>query len=136
MLLSKKSLLFIIFLFFSVKGYCGEINFAQKQLRISGCVQQLHKTASDSLGDSWFSSDKGLHFIGGMISTVSVGKSMQRFAKTERKKSIMIGAGFTISLGLAKEAFDSLQPKNIFSYKDLLADCLGIAIGIILLRAH
>ena len=136
MLVFKKAFPILLCLLFFGSGYGGEKYLAVQGKRLLFSLQPAVNAASGATADSWFSADKGLHFIGGMISTVGTGKSVQQFAKTERRKSLLIGAGFSFSLGLVKETHDALQPGNIFSYKDLLADCLGIIMGVILLRAH
>ena len=87
-----------------------------------------------NISDPWFSPDKGSHFIGSLISTVCLAKSMQEFSNVKKDKSVYWGTGITFSLGLGKEIRDSFQPGNLFSYKDLAADCLGIGLGIMLLR--
>jgi len=85
---------------------------------------------------SWFSADKGYHIVGSMICTTFIGElSKKRFDSTPQKAQI-IGAGTTFSLGLAKEIYDSGKPNNIFSWKDLSANCVGILIGMLLLGVH
>ncbi len=86
--------------------------------------------------DSWFSPDKGYHIVGSMICTTFIGElSRKRFETTSREARI-IGAGTTFSLGLAKEIYDSGKTNNIFSLKDLTANCVGIIIGVFLLGVH
>lgn len=79
--------------------------------------------------DSWFSPDKGLHLVGSMISTIATTKSIERFGNKKTKQATFVGMGFTLSLGLGKEVWDSRSPKNIFSTKDLFMDVLGTLIG-------
>ena len=98
---------------------------------IAGISAQTEKKAS---GDRWLGRDKGLHFVGSMISTVAVGKTSQRFFDQSAERSVKIGAGFTFALGLGKEVWDSTQKNNKFSYKDLTADILGILMGSVLLN--
>jgi len=93
----------------------------------NGIKSSLHLTT-----DKWFSVDKGQHFLGSMIIMIGLTLSMEQRAETARSCSHYYGAGFTISLGLAKEFRDHTRPNNFFSYKDLLADILGICAGGIL----
>jgi len=83
--------------------------------------------------DTWFSPDKGYHLIGSMISTTFIGQLSQRGFDSSLQKSQYIGAGMTFSLGLAKELYDSGKTNNMFSWKDLAANCVGILFGTILL---
>ncbi len=93
-----------------------------------------HHAAIENQGDNWFGRDKGLHFVSSMISTVAVGKTAQTFFGNSTQQSLKIGAGFAFALGLGKEVWDSTKKNNIFSYKDLTADILGILTGSILLN--
>jgi uncharacterized protein YfiM (DUF2279 family) len=89
----------------------------------------------DDKQEKWLSPDKGTHVMGSMISTTLIGQISLKEFDNSTQKSQIIGAGTTFALGLAKEIFDSRQPYNIFSWKDLTANGVGIIIGIILLGA-
>ena len=91
-------------------------------------------TDKNILKDHWFTADKGYHLIGSIISTTGISNSCMQFADIKKEKSIRIGAGVTFVLGLGKELWDRQQKDNIFSWKDLSADVLGILIGITLLQ--
>ena len=45
----------------------------------------------------------------------------------------LFGAVFALGLGIGKEAGDKNNPKSGWSWSDLIADALGILIGLILL---
>ncbi len=78
--------------------------------------------------------DKRQHFIGSLIHTVFWGKIVQERMPGSREKSMWIGGGVTISLGIGKEIRDARQPGNHFCWKDLCADVLGVAVGLVLLN--
>ena len=82
----------------------------------------------------WFSYDKGYHFLGSFMITVAGGKSFQKFAGAEDRSSKIWAASLSFSVGLGKEIYDSIQPKNHFSYKDLAADVAGIIAGLVVLN--
>jgi len=84
--------------------------------------------------DRWISADKGYHLIGSLISTTGISRSCMQFADIKKEKSIWMGAGITFTLGLGKEFWDGHKKNNIFSWKDLSADILGILIGTVLLQ--
>ncbi|MCB9057115.1 MAG: DUF2279 domain-containing protein [Calditrichae bacterium] len=84
--------------------------------------------------DFWFGRDKGLHFAGSFILTGIASQSLKHFSKTSANKSIVVGVSFTFSIGLTKEIFDGQKENNIFSYKDLTADALGILVGFFVFR--
>jgi len=93
-----------------------------------------NQTDTTTHNDRWISVDKGYHLIGSIISTTGITNLNIRFAKIENDKSLFIGAGFTLSLGLGKEFWDGRQENNYFSWKDLTADILGILIGSLLMQ--
>jgi len=83
--------------------------------------------------ESWLSPDKGYHIIGSMITTTLAGQLSLRTFNTTQQNSQIIGAGVSFTLGVLKEVHDSGTPDNIFSWKDLAANGVGIFIGILLL---
>jgi uncharacterized protein YfiM (DUF2279 family) len=83
--------------------------------------------------DRWLSPDKGYHLVGSLIGTTLVGQLSMKGFDTRREASQIIGMGTAFSLGLAKEIYDSGKQKNKFSWKDLMANGVGIVIGVILL---
>ena len=54
--------------------------------------------------------------------------------KLDRSQSKMISAGITISLGIVKEIVDGSKTNNRFSWKDLVADLIGVTIGLVILE--
>ncbi len=95
------------------------------------CCAFFKISESDELKcqDKWFGTDKGRHLLGSAICTIGATKCLQRSADADQRKSLFIGAGFTLSLGMAKECRDATEAKNHFSYKDLIADIIGVIIG-------
>ena len=100
----------------------------------------LIKNSIDSLDqdieikDRWFGRDKGLHLAAGFITSGFITLSTRRFAGIDEKKSRYIALSVTFSLSLSKEIYDSRQSDNHFSFKDLTADLLGIAMAILVFR--
>jgi len=87
-------------------------------------------------GDQWFGDDKIRHAAGSLIlTTLSAQIAMRKFDASQ-SGGIRIGAGITLGLGLLKETYDQTRPDNFFSTKDLLADIVGITIGILVLNIH
>jgi uncharacterized protein YfiM (DUF2279 family) len=82
--------------------------------------------------DKYFAPDKAKHFLAGMISTIFVYKSVENHM--QENQSRYLAGGITFSLGIAKEFYDKSRPENHFSWKDLLADVVGIGAGFIILN--
>ena len=87
-------------------------------------------------GEQWFGDDKIRHATASLIlTTLSAQIAMQKF-DASRADGIRIGAGISLGIGLLKETYDQTKPDNFFSSKDLLADIVGITIGILILNIH
>lgn len=82
--------------------------------------------------DRWTGRDKLSHFA---FSLGAVGLSHHLLAAESGfndSQSRIHAAGVAVSLGLAKEIRDQAIPGNVFSIKDLAADLLGTAVGLLL----
>ena len=75
--------------------------------------------------------DKLLHFVVCLLSAFF----MAKMASLLTKEAIMIAMtafGVTLFVGVMKEIADECSPDNKFESKDLVADCIGAAVGIIM----
>lgn len=111
---------------FSTVGFAAEQNVPPDSSRIA--LQSLIPP------DTWFAKDKADHFI---TSAFLVGFGYYMIHK-EMDRSVMasqnIAAGFSFSLGISKEIYDGVSRKGQPSYKDLIADLAGIALGYLAIR--
>lgn len=82
--------------------------------------------------DRFLAPDKAQHFMFSIIATVFTSQMLERKAGTGHRNSLQMAGGVTLTLGIGKEIRDSRQPRNHFSWKDLLADVAGIAVGLVL----
>jgi uncharacterized protein YfiM (DUF2279 family) len=82
--------------------------------------------------DRWLAVDKLQHLIFSThLSLLSYKVSRDSYhntTATARAESI----GLVFSLGIGKEFLDSHKPNGRFSYRDLIADALGIGLGLLL----
>lgn len=92
------------------------------------------KSAS-SVHDRWFATDKAHHFLVSAFMTAAVNYTTREEISLDRDASQHISIGISLSVGLGKEIFDGTIRKRHFSYKDLVADCAGIVVGILLFNA-
>ncbi len=82
-----------------------------------------------SVNDAWLAEDKFWHF--GM-SLALVGSSYHFFKcrlKKGEKAAVGLSLGGTFTFGLFKEFWDRRKPKGYFSYRDIVANLLGIGLG-------
>ncbi|MCP4631614.1 MAG: hypothetical protein GY855_01715 [candidate division Zixibacteria bacterium] len=80
--------------------------------------------------DDWFGKDKLKHFGLSAFYTIFTYKVAENHFKYSQQESQKFAIGFTFTLGLSKELYDSKHPKETASLKDLIADILGITAGI------
>jgi len=80
--------------------------------------------------DKWIGWDKAEHLgVSAFLSGVSY-SVFRDFYHNHQESSIYFSAALTFSAGLGKEFYDKKTPRGSFSYKDLIADILGIGLGL------
>jgi len=84
--------------------------------------------------DKYLGPDKSKHFTASMISSVFFYRIFENQLKVDDSQGKIYSISFTLSLGVAKELYDKSRPGNYFSWKDILADLTGIAVGVILIN--
>jgi uncharacterized protein YfiM (DUF2279 family) len=83
--------------------------------------------------DAWLARDKAQHFVVSMLMTGAAGYVAHTRWNWNHPESVKWGVGLTLSLSIAKELRDRRHPGSRASLKDLTADVLGIASGVLLL---
>jgi uncharacterized protein YfiM (DUF2279 family) len=83
-----------------------------------------------AVNDKWLSFDKFQHFFLSTHLTVLSYEIYHRSYNNTRESSRYFSSGLVLTLGIGKETWDSRKPKGKFSYKDLIADGLGIILGL------
>lgn len=91
-------------------------------------------SSSAHFQDDWFGEDKVHHTVMSFMLTWLGTLTHDLMHDHGWNQDIRAGAGFSITLGLAKEFRDRRMPKNRFSWKDIVADLLGIAMAVLLLK--
>lgn len=80
--------------------------------------------------DRWIARDKALHTGGSFLLVLSGQYVLTDKARLSNAEALPVSAGTTLALGLLKEVADSRRPRGPhFSWRDLAADALGIALG-------
>jgi uncharacterized protein YfiM (DUF2279 family) len=90
-------------------------------------------TTQHAMRDPWVGEDKAQHLAMSYAIT-TFGYSGVRSAGAGRDASLALAAGSAIAAGLTKEVLDRRRG-GIFSYRDLVADLVGIGAGVLLLGA-
>ncbi|TKJ41130.1 hypothetical protein CEE37_05530 [candidate division LCP-89 bacterium B3_LCP] len=89
---------------------------------------------SQSEVDSWTSCDKFYHlFASAFIS--GMGLWALESTHNDPQQSMISSFGITVGLGGAKEIYDSHHPHRQASWKDLIVDAIGAALGVLVVHA-
>lgn len=84
--------------------------------------------------DRWLGVDKAHHFTTSAVLTgLSYYMARQEAGLTESRAS-QVAVGFSLSLGIGKECYDK-KYKGRSSFKDIIADILGVAAGFLIIQA-
>lgn len=114
----------------------GIFLFVLSPFNVHGAQPAPQDSVKIKFRDPWLAPDKGLHFLGSMMVTVASAKTLEQQFDWSKPKSRKLAVSFSISLGLGKELRDASRKNNFFSWKDFVADCLGTALGRLLLEIH
>ena len=123
--LNKKILVLCFFLFL----FLCQISHAENKSEVS-LLNENDKSDSLRISDRWLAWDKVEHFgVSAYLSAISY-KIYHDFYHNHKESSLYFSCGLTFGLGLGKEVYDEKRPDGRFSYKDLVADILGIGLGL------
>jgi putative lipoprotein len=79
--------------------------------------------------DDWFGADKALHFsVSALLGGAGYGVTAMLTERTAVR--VGVGAGFALSLGIAKELYDATGAGDP-SWRDLTWDALGTGVGVL-----
>ncbi len=93
---------------------------------------QENNTGNKVKEDKWIGWDKfGHFFVSGFLAGASYSIYHKNF-DNDKESSVYFASILTLGAGVGKEVSDSRKPKNIFSYKDLIFDILGISAGLLI----
>ncbi len=98
-----------------------------------------YSTPQDSLRpqvvhDKWFAEDKAQHFLVSAFLTGLGFVVWREGLDRSENQSLYFSGAATLGLGLGKELYDLKKPKGRASFKDLVADVLGIGITMFLIK--
>jgi putative lipoprotein len=118
-----------LLLIFLISGLLqAKDTFTRQKLVPDSSLKQIE------IKDEWIARDKGMHFAGSFISTGLIITSARRFTDFSDRQGRVAGVSITFGLGLGKELYDSRQPNNHFSYKDLTADIAGLIVALLVFK--
>ena len=91
----------------------------------------MHEIEEASEADPWLGYDKVQHVTFSFLWTLSGQYVLEQKAGWRTGRAWPLAAGTAAAVGLAKELYDwKVGPRRRFSYRDLVADGLGIALAV------
>ena len=82
--------------------------------------------------DRWLAQDKLEHLVVSAFFSGVTYSACRDFYNNNKESSLCFSASFTLGLGLCKEMYDKRKPQGRFSYKDLVADLVGVGLGLLI----
>jgi uncharacterized protein YfiM (DUF2279 family) len=126
MICSDKKILIFCFLLLL---FLPEISYGKNEDKME-FLSEEEKPDTSKICDRWVAWDKAEHFgVSAYLSVISY-KIYHDFYHNRKESSLYFSGGLTLGLGLGKEFYDKGRPQGKFSYKDLVADVLGIGLGL------
>ncbi|MBD3233775.1 MAG: hypothetical protein GF315_08640 [candidate division Zixibacteria bacterium] len=104
--------------------------FALTFVLVCVCISVGCTHVNADSGDQWFGKDKLKHAGASAFYTIFSYKLLHHHFDMSKNDSGRLSVGFTLTLGLTKEYYDSKHPEETSSFKDIIADIAGIALGI------
>ena len=92
------------------------------------------KEDSTKIEDEWLAFDKVQHFTYSLLLTLSTQYVLVNNMNMDEEDSLLISVFSSLSTGIMKERSDMKNPKGYFSKKDMVADCLGILLAVVIIK--
>ena len=121
---------FFIFLFF-----ISVVQPLRAETTLQSTLPDTLKSDMPFVSDKWFARDKAHHLMASAFLAGFGYYAAKQEINQSRIASQQIAIGFSFSLGLAKEAYDKYGRGGNASAKDIVADIVGITLGMVLINA-
>ena len=92
------------------------------------------KEDSTIIEDKWLAFDKVQHFTFSFLWTLSSQYVLVNNMNMYEEDALPFSVVSSLSAGLMKETSDMKKPKGYFSKKDMVADCLGILLAVVVIK--
>ena len=94
---------------------------------LPGCATQQ----KNQVNDDWFAKDKYTHFLLSTAISAAIAKAAKENGQ-DNCDAALIGFSVTLTLGAAKESYDKRKKGTFYSYRDMVWDTAGSAVGSLL----
>ena len=92
------------------------------------------KEDSTKIEDEWLAFDKVQHFTYSLLLTLSTQYVLVNNMNMKEENALPFSVISSLSAGIMKERLDMKKPKGYFSKKDMVADCLGIFLAVVVIK--
>jgi len=127
--------LFVTFLILLVL-VMGNHSWAQHRLILSGkpplYLQQSNTSEKQVKIDPWFGKDKFDHFLLSAFLVNLMYYSLRNHPSIRPSQARLFSASISLGFGVGKELWDKKSKKGFPSYRDFVADLLGVGLGLLI----
>jgi len=92
------------------------------------------KEDSTKIEDEWLAFDKVQHFTYSLLWTLSTQYVLANNMDMKEEDALPFSVISSLSAGIMKERLDMKKPKGYFSKKDMVANCLGILLAVVVIK--
>lgn len=117
-------------LFFSGLAVCKESSVSYK---VNNEIENFAEKKPD-VKDDWIAIDKVQHFSYSLLISLGCQYILVNKMNNTEKFSLPISSAFSFSTGLLKELNDQKGKNGFFSFKDMVANFVGIMVGAIIIN--
>ena len=120
----------LVILFFSGLAVCKEGSISYK---FDNETENFIEKKPD-VKDDWIAIDKVQHFSYSLLISLGCQYVLVNKMNNTEKSSLPISSAFSFSTGLLKELNDQKGNSGFFSFKDMVANFVGIMVGAIIIN--
>ena len=120
----------LVILFFSGLAVCMESSIVYK---VNNEIENFAEKKPE-VKDGWIAIDKLQHFSYSLLISLGCQYVLVNKMNNTEKSSLPISSAFSFSTGLLKELNDQKGKDGFFSFKDMVANFVGIMVGAIIIN--
>ena len=120
----------LVILFFSGLAVCKESSISYK---VGNEIENFAEKKPE-VKDDWIAIDKVQHFSYSLLISLGCQYVLVNKMNNTEKSSLPISSAFSFSTGLLKELNDQKAKDGFFSFKDMVANFIGIMVGAIIIN--
>jgi len=120
----------LVILFFSGLAVCKDSSISYK---VSNGIENFAEKKSD-VKDDWIAIDKVQHFSYSLLISLGCQYVLVNKMNNTEKSSLPISSAFSFATGLLKELNDQKGKDGFFSFKDMVANFVGIMAAAVIIK--